>query len=159
MNDKYEPVDKIPDGLKWKPAPGRPSPTHTKLVSTPGGFFALVRCRETGAVQHFRLKDMGHEMSSKAKLDAEPTREQVRYRVNAHCWFVDGPGRWFLVKVVDRTGEAAGTGTEKRITIESVTGFDADRIIEWPYGPALEFPSLPNNPMFMRLRPFKDRRS
>lgn len=155
--DAYEPVASVPDDLKWRGVSGRPSLTHTTLVSVPGALFKLIRDRSTGAVQYFRLKDMGPEMTPKEKLDAEPERkEQVRYRVGTQCWFID-EGRWYLCEVVDRTGYAPGTGTEKRIVIKSVTGFDADRQKAWAFGELLEFPALENNRLFQRLRPLKDR--
>ncbi len=158
---EYEPVASVPDDLKWRPQVGHPSKTHVKMVSTPGQFFRLERELATGAVKYYRLKDMGPAMTSKEKLDTEPTRgAQVRYRVGAQCWFID-QGRWFLVKVVDRTGGAAGTGTENRITIAPVTGFDADKQAPWPYGEFLEFPTSQGrkgySPLFDRLRPLRDR--
>ena len=153
----YEPVESVPDDIKWRPVCGMPSKTHVSLVSTPGGFFRLKRELATGAVQYFRLKDLGPNAAPKEKIDAEPKREgQVRYRVGAKCWFVVD-GRWFLVEVVDRTGGAAGTGDEKRITIKPASTHDADKLTPWPYDEFLEFVAQPSNPLFQRLRPLKDR--
>lgn len=155
--DEYEPVAEVPEGIKWRPAGGHPSKTHTRLFSTPGGFFRLERDRATGEVRYWRKKDMGPSATPKEKLDAEPTRGyQVRYKVGAHCWFVED-NRWFLVEVVDRLGETPGTGTEKRIVLKPVNELDADKERAWPYGELLEFPAYPNNPLFLRLRPLKDR--
>lgn len=155
--EDYEPVESIPEGVKWRPQPGQPSKTHTKMISTPGAFFRLERNRDTGEVRYFRLKDMGKERTPKDKIDAEPTRgHQVRYRVGTRCWFVEA-NRWFLVEVVDRLGGAPGTGTEKRIVIKPVDPLDADKQTAWPYSDLLEFPAYANNQLFQRLRPLKDR--
>lgn len=182
----YEQVDSVPDGLRWKPAPGPragsgsgpprkpPSPDERKnkrrererrtpeqATTTLFSFantYMLVRMRATGAVTYYRLKDMP-EKSPAEKIDAEPTKkEQVRFRVGAQCWFVDTGGRWFLCEVVERTGHDRATfGEPGRIVIKSVTGWDADRKAPWEYGDLLEFPDKPNNPLFMRLRPLKAR--
>lgn len=157
LESDYEPIDTVPADLKWKPAHGRPSRTHTKLVSTPGSCFRLERDLKTGQVRYFRLKNLGPEMSPKDKIDAEPEREeQIRYRVGAHCWYIE-EGRWFLVEVVDRLGYAPGTGTEKRLVMKSVTGFDADRVAPWPFGELYEIPADQRYQAFQRLRPLRDR--
>lgn len=173
--EDYDPVDKVPDGLSWKPAPGpspgsrrgprkepspfpwvnkarerqrrrRTGPAQTVLLSL-GNLYKLVRDRDTGAVQYFKHKSVDAPISPAATIDAEPTRgHQVRYRQGALCWFVDN-GRWFLVKVVKREPH--------RITIASETGWDADRQKEWALGVLLEFPAP--GALFKRLRPLKDR--
>lgn len=157
--ERYEPVDKVPDGLKWKPQGGPGGKNVTVLLSTPGSFYKLIRDRNTGDVVYFKLKDFGPAVSPAEKIDAEPKRKgQVRYRKGATCWFVDAGSLWYLVEVVDRIGDDRATfGEPHRIVIKSVTGFDAERRTAWAYGDLLEFPAKPDNQMFMRLRPLKDR--
>lgn len=156
-NAKYEPVDSVPAGLTWKLHEGRPSNDHTVHVSF-GRVYKRVVNRKTGFTQYFKLKDAPAAAPAE-KIDAEPKRAgQVRYRVGGHCWFVDAT-RWYLVEVVSRVGRSTGTvGDPKRIVIKPVTGWDADHQKEWPNGAELEFPSTPNNPLFQRLRPLKDRK-
>lgn len=151
----YEPVPTVPDGLKWRPQIGKPNKTYVKLVSTPGAYYRLERSRETGEVRYFKLKDTGPEMSPKEKIDTEPTRKDVRYRVGTKCWFVDVGEKWFLVEVTDRTPR--GQGHDPRITIKPCEPLDADKRAAWPHGELLEFPASPDSQLFTRLRPLKDR--
>ena len=144
----YEPVDSVPEGLKWKPAGGNPAKGHTVLLSF-GNIYRLVRDRTTGEVQYFKLKDTP-EKSPSEKIDAEPKKqEQIRYNTGKLCWFIDTGSRWFLCKVVERK--------PNRIVLRSETGWDADKQAPWPYGELLEFPCKENNPLFCRLRPLKAR--
>jgi hypothetical protein len=114
-----------------------------------GNFYKLVRSRETGEVQYFKLKDTGPEISPAEKIDAEPTKKgQVRYRVGSHCWFVLD-GRWFCCEVVSRP--------PNRIVLRPVTGWDADRQAPWPHDGALEISDKPSNSLFQLLRPLKAR--
>jgi hypothetical protein len=173
--EDYEPVDTVPEGLKWKPIPGgrggpplkepsespavnrrrerrrRPvEPETTTLTSTPGSFYRLVRVRATGEVSYFKLKQDVAQMTPKDKIDAEPKKAaQIRFRKGALCWFVDTGARWYLCKVEDRT--------DLRIVLKSETGWDADKRSPWDYGELLEFPANPTNPLFQRLRPLKAR--
>ncbi len=145
--DLYEQIPSPPDGVKWKPGRGPANKIVTVMYSTPGEYYKLIRDRNTGDVVYYKLKDAAAAATPKEQIDAEPERKkQVRYRENAVCWWVDN-GRWFLVKVVKRE--------PKRITITSVTGWDADRQKEWPEGLELEFPAP--GQLFKRLRPLKDR--
>lgn len=157
-HDAYDPVDVslVPEST-WKPVAGRPSSTHTVLYSI-GNYYKLVRDQATGVVTYFKLRDTGPEKSPATKLDEEPQKKgQVRYRVGSLAWFVDA-GRWFIVVVAARIGEDRATfGEPKRIVIRPTTGRDATGQVEWPYGSELEFPSNPNNPLFLRLRPLKAR--
>ena len=158
---KYEPVapELVPGDLKWKFPRGMPNSSMRVFLSTPGGYYKLVRDLNTGAVEYFKLKDQGPAPASREKIDAEPEKKgQVRYRVGARCWFVDTGNRWYLVEVVDRVGADRATfGEPCKIVIKPVGTFDADKQAPWPYTPELEFPAYPNNPMFMRLRPLKAR--
>ena len=168
--DRYEQVASVPDNLRWKPAPWGSRPrvpgsrreklppnSHTVMFSL-GNEYKLVRTRATGEVVYYRLKDI-EQKSPAEKIDTEPAKpEQVRYRVGCFCWFVDSDSRWYCCEVVERTGgDRATAGDAHRITLRPVTGWDAERVKEWPYGDLLEFPSLPANPLFQRLRPLKAR--
>ena len=84
-------------------------------------------------------------------IDAEPTPPpgQVRYRVGTFCWLIDGSKRWWLCEVVGRP--------ENRITLRSVTGKDAERCTDWPYGELLEFNAFKTSGLFSRLRPLRYR--
>ncbi len=172
---KYEPVEAIPEGVVWKQHVGRPSQTHRTLLSTPGGAYKLVRSLETGEVKYFKLKDSGPVKSpaeiaaSKEKIDAEPAPpKQVRYRVGALCWLIEPSSvapLWYLCNVVARIGEDRATfGEPKRIILRPVTGWDAERKVQWPHGVSEEGQpeelSLVANPRNMqRLRPLKARRT
>lgn len=92
----------------------------------------------------------------KAKIDAEPTKQRVQYRNGQQAWFVND-GRWFLVEIV--------SNDRFRMTIKPVTGRDAERQVDWPYGAALDF-RLPRNRrkdaglgLYDRLRPLSARRA
>ena len=158
--DAFERVDTVPDGMKWMPTQGAPQASaNFTVLRTIGDYYRLIRNRATGEVAYFKRKVADAPATPAAKIDAEPEREkQVRYRKGTFCWFVDTDGRWYCCEVVDRqapnTGDAA-----KRITIRSTTGFDAERVKAWPYGDLLEFPAKENNPLFLRLRPLKARRT
>lgn len=146
--DKYEPVDAVPDGLTWKPAPfgGRAANNLTILYSL-GNVYKLVRVRKTGAVTYYKLKDADAPARDKATIDAEPKRAgQHRLRVGSRCWYVDN-GKWFLMTVVERD--------DKQITLQTVTGWDADRTKEWRTD--ILFQIGANGPLRKRLRPLKDR--
>lgn len=145
----YEPIDGVPEGLRWKPIVGCPNHAFTVMLSIPGNRYKLVRDRSTGAVAYFKLKDEGPPMSPPEVIDAEPEPEkQVRYHVGKLAWLVEY-GRWFLVKIVERK--------PRRIVIAPESTHDADRLTEWPHGDLLEFPARPSNPLFARLRPLKAR--
>lgn len=151
----YEPVASVPEGLRWKPATGSSNSDKnvTVLLSTPGSFYKLIRDRVTGEVVYFKMKDTGAEKSPADKIDTEgPTsQKQVRYRTGGFCWFVDTGSRWYCCEVVERKQDPA------RIVLRPVTGWDAERQVQWSYGDLLEFPALKNNPVFCRLRPLKAR--
>lgn len=92
----------------------------------------------------------------KAKIDAEPKRARGHYHVGAKCWFVETVG-WFLCEVT--------AYANRRITIKPVTGKDAERQVDWPYGAELEFAADGNRGdpgtslrLYDRLRPLKARR-
>lgn len=146
--DKYERVDTVPDDLKWRPVTS-PGDARFTVLCTIGDYYRLVRDRDTGAVVYYKRKDAGRAMSPKAQIDSEPKKRDVRYRVGAHCWFVDSDARWYAVTVVARE--------PNRMTIRPVTGWDAERIKAWSYGNDLEFPAKSNNPLYQRLRPLKAR--
>lgn len=156
--DQYTeiPASEVPDGMSWKPRKGRPNQSYTILYSF-ANVYKLVRKLDTGAVQYFKLKG-APEKSPAAKIDAEPEKgPQVRYRKGTACWLVEN-GKWFCVEVVDRTGANRETwGEPARITIRPITGWDAERTTQWPYGDLLEFPSVPSNALFKRLRPLRAR--
>lgn len=149
---RYERVDSVPDGLTWKPRKGRPSSAHTTLFSI-GNIYKLVRVRETGDVTYYRLREAFADAKSPAEqIDAEPVPlKQQRFRAGTFAWFVDTGARWYCVEVVSRD--------EGRIIIRPTTGWDAERVSEWPYGNELEFPARPNNPLFMRLRKLNARKA
>lgn len=89
----------------------------------------------------------------KAKIDAEPARPRAIYRVGMRCWFVEA-GRWFLCEVI--------ANADRRMTIKPVTGRDAERQVDWPYGDQLEFPTdgrrLGGLRLYDHLRPLSARR-
>lgn len=148
----YAPVETVPDGLTWKPAPHKPPKDKTILYSM-GNIYKLVRDRVTGEVAYFMREDADNTKSPASAIDAEPAKpKQVRYNTGKHCWFVDTDNRWYCCEVVERKQ------TPDRITIRPVTGWDAERVKEWPYSELLEFPAKDNNPLFKRLRPLKARR-
>ncbi len=156
----YDPVapETVPEGIRWKPATPHTGKRRA-YTSMFGNLYRLVRTLATGEVQYFKLKDADVAATPKEKIDAEPEhKDQVRYRIGCQCWFIETADVWYLVEVVDRVGEDRSTfGEPKRIVLKSATGWDADRKVQWPYGDLLEFPASPNNPMFARLRPLKDR--
>lgn len=147
---RYEPVDTVPEGLRWKPAAHHGFKHHPETVLLSfGGAYKLVRSRTTGEVQYFKLRDDTVKSPSE-KIDAEPKKQgQDRYNTGKLCWFIDTGSRWFLCKVVERK--------PSRIVLSSETGWDADKQAAWPYGALLEFPARENNPLFARLRPLKSR--
>lgn len=151
-NDRYLPVDfeSIPAGTTWKPAKGRPSSVAVILYSF-GGTYKLIRTLASGKAQYFKLEDTSVK-SPAEKIDAEPELKRgTRYRVGAHCWFIGDAHRWFLCKVVTRD--------PKTITISPVTGWDADRFVQWPHPDPLQFSSrnYSDGDLFRRLRPLRDR--
>lgn len=150
IDERYEPIAVVPDGLTWKPAPPYTAKNFTVLLSL-GGIYKLVRTRETGAVVYYKLKD-DTKATPAAQIDAEPQRkQQQRFHTGSQCWFVDTGSRWYLVEVVRRSDKPPA------ISIKSVTGWDADRTAPWGYGEELEFPASQANPLFQRLRKLKDR--
>lgn len=157
MSDEdWIPLDAEPD-VRWRPAKHiKKTNPNTVMVSTPGGFYKLVRQRDTGEVKYFKHKSVDElppDRKSPAELiDAEPKKKgQVRYRVGALCWFVDSDAKWYLCKVLARQGSPS------RITIKPETGWDAERKMPWPYADPIQFPAYATSPMFMRLRPLKAR--
>lgn len=149
-DDLYGPVLTVPDGIRWKPAKPA-SKTHVVLVSMFGGRYKLARDRSTGEVAYYELKGQDAPRTPKETIDAEPEkRKQIRYRVGAGCWFVVD-GRWFLCKVIER-----GQGN---CVIASETGWDDERVTQWPYGETLQFSVNRDNDgnLFQRLRPLQAR--
>lgn len=143
--EDYESVESVPDGLTWKPLRNEGGKTRTVLFSL-GNYYKLIRDRSTGAVQYFKLKDTGPAMSDKAKIDSEPKSAQHRLRVGSRCWYVDN-GKWFLMTVVARD--------DKSLTLQTVTGWDADRTKEWRTD--ILFQIQAHGELRKRLRPLKDR--
>lgn len=143
--DQYDRVDTVPDDLKWRPVQGS-GPRRYTVLCTIGDFYRLVRDRDTGEVAYFKRKDADQPKSPAEKIDEEPKAKQVRYRVGAHCWYVDN-GKWFLMSVVERDGA--------KMTLKSVTGWDADRTKEWPVD--VLFHLKAGGTLFRRLRPLKAR--
>jgi len=143
--DSFERVEDVPPDMKWSPMQGKPDARFT-VLRTMGDFYRLIRDRNTGAVAYYKRKTDEPAKSPAESIDAEPApKKQQRFPKGAQAWFVDA-GRWFLVEVVERTERP------NRITVRSVTGWDADRHRAWSYGELLEFPALPNNPLFSRLK-------
>lgn len=144
--DLYERVESVPEGLKWSPMRGSGKDENVTLLRSMGDYYRLIRWRKTGEVAYFKRKDDTPAKSPSESIDAEPAPpKQQRFPKGAQAWFVDA-GRWFLVEVVERTTSPA------RITIKSVTGFDADRAAPWEFGDVLEFPANDHSPLFGRLR-------
>lgn len=80
------------------------------------------------------------------RIDAEPKpARRPQLRIGARVWFINTSSRWFEVEVVERRGSAG-----RAVTFKSVTGWDAAREVEWPYGALFEFPV--HSPLFRRLR-------
>ena len=158
--DKFERVENAPDDLRWSPMTGCGTAADTRftVLRSFGDYYRLIRDRNTGEVVYFKRKVEDAPATPKEKIDEEPKREgQVRYRVGARAWLVVD-GRWFCIEVVARTGLSREThGEPQRITVKSVTGWDADKLTAWPYGDLLEFPALPSNHLFTQLRPLRDR--
>lgn len=147
FDDQYEDVDTVPDGLKWKRGEGRASRIEYSM--------GKVYRRKTvdGVVTLSKLID-DPRASPVKKIDSEPERlDQVRYKVNTHCWYVDDGGVWYLCRVVSRQG----TPLPKRITLSSVTGWDAEHKTEWPYGEEFQFTAQFSNACYRRLRPLRAR--
>lgn len=142
----WQPTDTVPDGLRWKPDRGVRK-RAVVLVSTPGSFYRLVRDLRTGEVRYFKKPGADAPKSPAELIDAEPPKpKQVRYHVGKHAWFILH-GRWYLVKIAGRD--------DRHITVESVTGLDAERQSPWPHQGAFTF--SPNSTWFKRLRPLKAR--
>jgi hypothetical protein len=156
----YVPIasSEVPEGIRWKPIVGQKrTSAAVTLLSTPGGYYKSHRVLATGEITYYKLDESDVPATPKEKIDAEPTpAKQVRYRTGSVCWYVAG-GRWFAVEVVKRTGmDRATYGEPSRVTIKSRTGWDADRVVEWPFGEELEFVANPRNMAF--LRPLKARK-
>jgi hypothetical protein len=147
--DQYDVVREVPQDLKWAPIPG-PSKRTTTLRSI-GDLYRLIRWRDTGEVVYYKRRVEHPPQNPPDVIDAEPERTKgVVFRRGCTCWYVDVRG-WFLVRVVARSQHPA------RITIQPVTGIDADRRCPWPYGEFVEFPAYPGNPLFRRLRRLAER--
>lgn len=141
----------VTPGLTWKRSVGKH--THVRVEYSFGNVYKRVTDTRTGDVIFYRLLAEAPATPAE-RIDAEPQKSgQVRYRLGSHCWFVDNDSRWYLCVVVDRKPLP-----QRRITIRPVTGRDAEREKDWPYGGELEFPAKDNNPLFLRLRPLKARR-
>ncbi len=144
----YEPVETVPEGLRWKAQPGHNVRKDAVVLFSMGNVYKLVRTLATGEVAYFKAKD-GPPKSPSDKIDAEPTpAKQIRYRTGTKCWFVIS-GRWFLVSVFERDG--------KRIVLKSETGMDADRTTPWPHPDMLEISASQSNYLYQCLRPLKAR--
>lgn len=92
---------------------------------------------------------MRKPVSDRERIDAEPKPpRQPMLRIGTKVWFIDSGSRWFLLEVVERRGT--------RATFKSVTGWDAERQVEWPYQGLLEFPQASS--LYKRLRPLSARR-
>lgn len=152
----YTPVriEDVPKGLSWKLTPGAARNLGYVLEYSMGRIYKRVTDKRTGDAIYYRLLDLP-EATPAEVIDSEPTTGtptlggQTRYHVGNHCWFIDTDERWYLCTVVARTPH--------RITIRPVTGRDADREKDWPYGGELEFPCNANNRVFQRLRPLRMR--
>lgn len=84
--------------------------------------------------------------SSREHIDAEPKPARMpTLRVGAHVWFIDTNTRWYELEVVSRRASSG-----RAVTFKSVTGWDAAREVEWPYGDLFEFPV--HSALFKRLR-------
>lgn len=139
--------DQVPAGIEWRRAPGGKNAVN--YYYSFGKTYKKVVDTVTGAAVYYKLIDEGTPMS--ANVDAEPKRAgQVRYRVGAHCWFVDTDSRWYLCEVISRAAF--------RMTIRPVTGQDAEHVVPWPYGGDLEFSGKVGSRLYQRLRPLKDRK-
>jgi hypothetical protein len=66
-----------------------------------------------------------------------------RYLLDTECWFIGDNQRWFRCKVTARAGT--------RMTIQSLTGWDALRQVPWPYPDGLTFGTT--GTLHARLRP------
>ncbi len=84
--------------------------------------------------------------AERARIDAEPAKpRKPMMNVGKRMWFIDFTTRWFEVEVVSRRGSSG-----RAVTFKSVTGWDAEREVEWPYPELFEFPT--HSPLFQRLR-------
>lgn len=153
----YEPIDAslVPAGITWKIGSARR--LHEMVyVSANSREFLMIRNRTTGACAYGRRRDLP-QISPAETIDAEPPRPRLHLRVGSQCWFVTD-GHWFLVEVVAR-----GANYD-RMTIKSVTGKDAERAADWPYGELVDFPVSKNRGkssglgFYDRLRPLSARR-
>jgi hypothetical protein len=107
-----------------------------------------VRKRYRAEAAQISLAESSAELD-RARIDAEPTPPRgPKLSVGNRVWFIDTTARWFELEVVERQG--------RNITFKSVTGWDADREVEWPYGNLLEF--NPQNGLGTRLRHITARR-
>lgn len=158
-HDAYITVTSVPGGLRWVTRAGYHKNLTYETLFSINNTYKLMRVRNTGAVQYFKLKDEGTKASSPEHVDAELTAPpQQRFRTGAHCWFVNDT-RWFLVQVVRRIAPVLRwVKTPKRIVIRSVTGFDALRRTPWSYGDELELIADPHNRLFRQLRKLSARK-
>lgn len=93
---------------------------------------------------------MRKQLTDAERIDAEPKQPRVpQLRVGVHVWFVDTTSRWYLLEVVEKVGR-------RTVTYKPVTGWDAERQVEWPYGALLEFNT--SSALAKRLRPLSARR-
>lgn len=147
----------VPVGVQWKPAPGRSSRYRTKLYSTPGAEYKLVRVSITGETAYYKRVEAPAKISPAETIDAEPSRPRMWLGIGSQCWFVTD-NRWFLVEV------AARSPNRDRMTIKPVTGKDDMREVDWPYGELVDFPVSKNRGkssglgFYDRLRPLSARR-
>lgn len=66
-----------------------------------------------------------------------------RHMIGSEAWFIGDFGRWFRVRVIARDG--------LRLTIDSLTGWDAERQVPWPHKDGLRFHT--HSALYKRLRP------
>ena len=69
----------------------------------------------------------------------------MSYKVNDECWFIGEYGRWYRCKVAAKS--------LRYITIQSMTGYDAEQQVQWPYPDGLSFRPIVKDALYLRLRP------
>ncbi len=68
----------------------------------------------------------------------------MRFSAGQEVWFIGQHGRWYRCKLVEHN---------RRVTVlRSLTGFDAERQVPWPYPEELAFSSY-QSVLYRRLRP------
>lgn len=157
IRDRYNeiPATDVPAGINWRPPQKEHNHAGFTVLQSIGGYYRLERDRETGQVRYFKRKDFDEadKKSPAESIDIEDVKPNagVNFRAGTFCWYID-EGYWFCVEIVERTKYHA--------VLRPTTGWDADRVRQWPHGDAFKVvvagsDYLPNRD---KMRPLKARK-